>query len=62
MTNARAPKAFHLGRFGAWLRSPAPYLALTGYGLFLLTWYLTVDVFALGRFAPRRRGDHAHAR
>jgi NitT/TauT family transport system permease protein len=51
MTNARAPRTVGLGRFGAWLKSPAPYLALTGYGLFLLTWYLTVDVFALGRFS-----------
>ena len=51
MTNARAPRTVDLGRFGAWLKSPAPYLALVGYGLFLLAWYLTVDVFALGRFS-----------
>lgn len=39
------------GRFGTWLKSPAPYLALAGYGLFLLTWYVLVDALALGRFS-----------
>jgi NitT/TauT family transport system permease protein len=48
--NARAP-IVRFGRFAAWLKSPAPYLAVAGYGLFLLSWYLLVDVFALGRFA-----------
>lgn len=51
MPNARAPMTVGLGRLGVWLKSPAPYLALVGYGLFVLTWYLTVDVFALGRFS-----------
>jgi ABC-type nitrate/sulfonate/bicarbonate transport system permease component len=36
---------------GTWLASPAPYLALTGYALLLGTWYLTVEVFELPRFA-----------
>ena len=34
-----------------WLRSPAPYLGLLGYGLFWVTWYLTVEVLALRRFS-----------
>jgi NitT/TauT family transport system permease protein len=34
-----------------WLRTPAPYLALTGYALLLAFWYLTVEVLKLPRFA-----------
>jgi NitT/TauT family transport system permease protein len=34
-----------------WLRTPGPYLALTGYALLLGFWYLTVEVLKLPRFA-----------
>lgn len=37
-------------RFGQWLKSPRPYLMLTGLGLFFLFWYLTTEVFKLPRF------------
>jgi NitT/TauT family transport system permease protein len=37
-------------RVGEWLRSPRPYAALLGYGLFLGLWYLAVEVLALPRF------------
>ena len=40
-----------LWRLGQWFRSPRPYLMVLGYALFLATWYLVVDVWALGRFA-----------
>jgi len=50
MANARA-LIVRLGRLAAWLKSPTPYLAVAGYGLFFLAWYLLVDVLALGRFS-----------
>jgi NitT/TauT family transport system permease protein len=43
--------AIGLWRLAQWFRSPKPYLMLVGYALFLSTWYLVVDVFAIGRFA-----------
>lgn len=33
-----------------WLKSPRPYLMLTGIGLFLASWYLAVEVIKLPRF------------
>ena len=33
-----------------WLKSPRPYLMLTGIGLFLTAWYLAVEVVKLPRF------------
>ncbi len=50
MANVRA-LLLRLERLVPWLKSPMPYLAVAGYGLFLLSWYLLVDVFALGRFS-----------
>ena len=50
MANARA-LIVRLGRLAAWLKSPTPYLVVAGYGLFLLSWYLLVDVLAVGRFS-----------
>ena len=40
-----------LHRASAWFRSSRPYLMLTGFGLFLAGWYLTVEVWKLPRFA-----------
>ncbi len=40
-----------LARVGSALRRPEPYWMLAGYVLFLSSWYLAVDVFALPRFA-----------
>lgn len=37
-------------RFGLWIRSPRPYLMLTGFVAFLLLWYLTVEAWKLPRF------------
>jgi NitT/TauT family transport system permease protein len=50
MANLRALMV-RLERLAPWLKSPMPYLAVAGYGLFLLSWYLLVDVLALGRFS-----------
>lgn len=38
-------------RAAAWLGSPAPWLALLGFALALGTWYFTVEVWKLPRFA-----------
>jgi len=38
-------------RLARLFRSPKPYLLVLGYALFLGTWYLVIDVWALGRFA-----------
>jgi NitT/TauT family transport system permease protein len=38
-------------RFAQWLRSPKPYLMVTGYALLLGFWYLSVEVLKLPRFA-----------
>ena len=37
-------------RFSQWLRSPWPYLGLLGFAMFLLFWYLAVEVWKLPRF------------
>lgn len=37
-------------RLSQWLKSPKPYLMLTGFAILLATWYLTVEVFKLPRF------------
>ncbi|HUL40648.1 MAG TPA: ABC transporter permease subunit [Burkholderiales bacterium] len=39
-----------LYRFRQWIRSPRPYLMLTGFALFLSVWYLSVEVWKLPRF------------
>lgn len=33
-----------------WIKSPRPYLMLTGIGLFLASWYFAVEIFKLPRF------------
>ncbi|MDH5538870.1 MAG: cyclic nucleotide-binding domain-containing protein, partial [Rhizobacter sp.] len=38
-------------RLAQWLRSPKPYLMVTGYALMLAFWYFAVEVFKLPRFA-----------
>lgn len=38
-------------RLSQWLKSPKPYLMVTGFGMLLLFWYLTVEVWRLPRFA-----------
>ena len=38
-------------RMSLWLKSPKPYLMLTGFAIFLGLWYLTVQVWRLPRFA-----------
>ena len=38
-------------RLALWLKSPKPYLMLTGFAIFLGLWYLTVQVWRLPRFA-----------
>ena len=38
-------------RLAQWLKSPKPYLMLTGFAILLGTWYLTVQVWKLPRFA-----------
>ena len=37
-------------RLGQWLKSPRPYLMLSGLVLFIAFWYLTTEVFKLPRF------------
>jgi ABC-type nitrate/sulfonate/bicarbonate transport system permease component len=37
-------------RIGQWLKSPNPYLMVTGFGILLTLWYLTVEVWRLPRF------------
>ncbi len=37
-------------RLSMWLKSPKPYLMLTGFGILLATWYLTVEIWKLPRF------------
>jgi NitT/TauT family transport system permease protein len=37
-------------KFIQWLKSPRPYLMLTGLALFLAVWYLTTEFFKLPRF------------
>jgi NitT/TauT family transport system permease protein len=46
---SRLPLAVH--RAWRWLRSPRPYLMLLGFGLFMATWYLAVEVLKLPHFA-----------
>jgi len=43
--------ALSLFRAAKWLSSPAPYLMLLGYALLLGSWYLSVQVLKLPRFA-----------
>src|SRR5271155_4010902 len=38
-------------RFSLWLKSPRPYLMLTGFAIFLGFWYLAVEVWKLPRFS-----------
>ncbi|MBN8762659.1 MAG: ABC transporter permease [Thiobacillus sp. 63-78] len=38
-------------RLSQWLKSPKPYLMMTGFGILLATWYLAVEVWKLPRFA-----------
>lgn len=47
-----APTGFALAAFriAEWLKSPRPYLALTGFALFLAFWYVAVEVWKLPRF------------
>jgi ABC-type nitrate/sulfonate/bicarbonate transport system permease component len=47
-----APAALAAGflRLALWLRSPRPYLALIGFGAFILFWYFAVEVWKLPRF------------
>lgn len=37
-------------RLKLWMKSPRPYLMLLGLALFMLTWWLTTEVFKLPRF------------
>ena len=37
-------------RMSQWIRSPKPYLMLTGFAILLSTWYFTVQVWKLPRF------------
>ena len=39
-----------MGHAADWFKGPRPYLLLFGYGLFLASWYLTVERFRLPRF------------
>ena len=38
-------------RLAQWIKSPKPYLMLTGFAIMLGLWYLTVEVWKLPRFA-----------
>ncbi len=38
-------------RLAQWIKSPKPYLMVTGFGIMLGLWYLTVQVLKLPRFA-----------
>jgi ABC-type nitrate/sulfonate/bicarbonate transport system permease component len=38
-------------RLAQWIRSPRPYLMVTGFAILLGLWYLTVEVWKLPRFA-----------
>lgn len=40
-----------LFRLSQWIKSPKPYLMLTGFAIMLGLWYLTVEVWKLPRFA-----------
>jgi sulfonate transport system permease protein len=42
--------ALTMSRVALWLKSPQPYLMLTGFALLLSTWYFTVEVWKLPRF------------
>ncbi len=43
--------ALTMYRLAQWLKSPRPYLMVTGFGILLTLWYLTVEVWKLPRFA-----------
>lgn len=53
---ARAPQVVATGwaltafRLSQWLKSPKPYLMVTGFAIVLALWYLTVQVWKLPRF------------
>jgi len=47
----QTPLSVAMYRFSLWVRSPRPYLMLTGFTLFLGFWYLAVEVWKLPRFA-----------
>ncbi|HVA22865.1 MAG TPA: cyclic nucleotide-binding domain-containing protein, partial [Chloroflexota bacterium] len=42
--------ALTMFRLSKWLRSPRPYLMVTGFALFIGAWYLAVEVWKLPRF------------
>lgn len=42
--------ALTMFRLSEWLKSPRPYLMVTGFGLFIAFWYLSVEVWHLPRF------------
>ncbi len=42
--------ALTMYRVALWLKSPKPYLMLTGFAIFLLFWYFAVEVWKLPRF------------
>ncbi len=42
--------ALTMYRIALWLKSPKPYLMMLGFGIFLMFWYLAVEVWQLPRF------------
>jgi len=42
--------ALTMYRIALWLKSPKPYLMMLGFGIFLMFWYLAVEVWRLPRF------------
>jgi NitT/TauT family transport system permease protein len=47
----QTPLAVAMYRLSLWLRSPRPYLMLTGFAFFIGFWYFAVEVWKLPRFA-----------
>src|SRR5437762_4799937 len=50
LTEEMSSVSLTLYRLSLWLKSPRPYLMVCGFGLFLATWYLAVEVWKLPRF------------
>ena len=57
----QTPLAVAMYRLSLWVRSPRPYLMLTGFVLFLGFWYLAVEVWKLPRFAEMPGPTEVHA-
>src|SRR5438874_12344868 len=50
LTEEMSSVSLTMYRLSLWLKSPRPYLMLFGFGVFLATWYLAVEVWKLPRF------------